>query len=217
MAKRRHERNTGRARTSVTDTVVPPWITAELIEFLAKQRHDSKRSDDDPPLPLAEHMPSPSSPMWSILEAALNAPKDKRFFALRILLGLPPRLPGDPRDAPKITGLPEPYRTAACLLPDDGWVFVRIACLHALSRDMTRASSLRVLARKEFENEFARISRRRRGRPALGLELPALVQLKATYGKLRQLIKDLRHQKRSATEQHPLLLAELRAAVGAQR
>jgi hypothetical protein len=72
-----------------------------------------------------------------------------------------------------------------------------------------------VLARKEFENEFARISRRRRGRPALGLELPALVQLRATYGKLRQLIKDLRHQKRSATEQHPLLLAELRAAVGA--
>jgi hypothetical protein len=217
MAKSRRGRKGRRAEAerSAANTPVPSWISANLTEFLTKQRHGAKRPANDPPLPLAEFVPSPSHSMWSIFEAALSAPVDKRFFALRILLGLPPRLPGDPRDAPKIIGLPEPYRTAACLLPDNGWVFVRIACLYAVSQDMTRAPSLRELARKELENELARLSQRRRGRPALGLTLPILVSLRDAHGRLKQFIKELRRRKCSPTEQHAFVLAQLRSAVGA--
>ncbi len=51
MAKPRHGRKSRRAEAerSAANTLVPSWITANLTEFPAKQRHDGKHPANDPP------------------------------------------------------------------------------------------------------------------------------------------------------------------------
>jgi hypothetical protein len=94
----------------------------------------------------------------------------------------------DAAERAEVSKWPEPYRSAARLVPGDGWRFVKLAALHQFARDPARTPAERAEVARDMRRILEDLMQRRAGRPTLAESPELLAHLKWLYQEIRALL-----------------------------